>query len=86
MGYITYTKGTEWWISRVNHEGHERYPKAIEVGGVTGPTIRYEPVYTARKLRTGFSGQVQCSQYSIFNPKENSYCRKCGARFEEVDG
>lgn len=86
MKLMTETRGESWKISRLTREGHERYPESIDVGGITGPIVRYEPAYTARKLRTGFSGQIQCSQCSIFNPKDNCYCRRCGARFEEVDG
>lgn len=86
MKQLTMAWGKRWRISRLTKEGDEKYPDFIDVGGVTGPIVRYEPVYTARKLRTGFSGQVQCSQCLIFNPKKNNYCRRCGARFEEVDG
>jgi len=85
MKPITETRGTRWRVSRLTSGGEERYPESIDVGGQVGPVVRYEPTYTARRLRTGFSGHVRCSQCDAFNPKDNNYCRRCGARFEGED-
>lgn len=38
---ITWTKGSDWWLSRMTMGGKERYPKQIRVGYLDRPRVYY---------------------------------------------
>lgn len=38
---ITWTRGTDWWLSRTTMSGKERYPKQICVGDLDRPRVYY---------------------------------------------
>ena len=38
---ITWTSGTDWWLSRRTMKGRERYPKQIRVGDLDSPRAYY---------------------------------------------
>lgn len=49
MSSIEFTADDEWWISRTDGDGAQRYPAAINVGGGSVyDTIRYVPERTCR--------------------------------------
>lgn len=38
---ITWTRGSDWWLSRTTMGGKERYPKQIRVGDLDRPRVYY---------------------------------------------
>lgn len=38
---ITWTRGSDWWLSRTTMDGKERYPKQIRVGDLDRPRVYY---------------------------------------------
>lgn len=38
---VTWTKGSDWWLSRTTMGGKERYPKQIRVGDLDRPRVYY---------------------------------------------
>ena len=38
---ITWTRGSDWWLSRKTMGGKERYPKQIRVGDLDRPRVYY---------------------------------------------
>lgn len=38
---ITWTEGSDWWLSRTTMGGKERYPKQIRVGDLDRPRVYY---------------------------------------------
>lgn len=38
---ITWTRGSDWWLSRTTMSGRERYPKQIRVGDLDRSRVYY---------------------------------------------
>lgn len=38
---VTWTDGSDWWLSRTTMGGKERYPKQIRVGDLDRPRVYY---------------------------------------------
>ena len=38
---VTWTEGSDWWLSRTTMGGKERYPKQIRVGHLDRPRVYY---------------------------------------------
>lgn len=66
---ITFTKGSDWWLSRCSASGRERYPERIRVGKLDKPRI-YVPERTCHPM-------VADDGVSAWG----AYCSECGYRF-----
>ena len=69
---ITWTSGTDWWLSRRTMKGRERYPKQIRVGDLDSPRAYY-PINRAALLALADEMEQAGKDYR-YQMVENACC------------